>query len=381
MNNNSIKKLIYLEGFTNCDTLINSIRVVFILSFVFNENIIAINKFAMMATVFLFEVPSGFFSDKYGDKKTFLLAKLFSIISLLFIMSFKNELGFVFSFILLGLSSAFESGARNSFYIRLCRFHNIDYKNIKINISQKSNILKLILSILGSILFAYNIYLPFFITLSMYIISFISLLSMPNDGSGIYTKNENLLNATKNLFYEIIKDYNFFAELIIYTFISSLLILSFDYYQLFFKSYNIPVYLFGTIYATFRLFSYYGISIYKKNFNKNLSIIIISTSFILIWFQNIYLFVISVIIQEIFYSFENTRFDILLIEKLEEKNKGAHFESIVSLMYSCFRIFILFIAAVILKYIDLYKFFFICSLVVIVLFFIRKIIVDKDFKI
>ncbi len=380
LKDNSIKKLVYLEGFTNFDTLINCIKVTYILSFVFNDDIIAINKTAMLIAIFLFEVPSGYFSDKFGDKKTFILAKLFSITSLLFIIFFKNEWGVVVSFIILGMSTAFESGARNSYYRRLCKARNIDYKAIKLNISQKSNILKLVLSILGSIFYVYNMYLPFVITLIVYIISLFALLALPSDGLKMYEKEESLLNTTKDVFTELIHDYNIFIEFIVYTFLTALLILAFDYYQLFFKSYNIPVYLFGSIYATFRILAYLGVSAYKKNFSKNMSVLLISVSFIFIYLQNIYLFVISVILQEIFYSFENARFDIILLEKLEEENKGAHYESVVSFVYSIFRILILSFTAFILNYVDLYDYFFACSLVVMILFFIRKYTGNKVCK-
>lgn len=374
---NFIKKCIYLEGFTNFDTLINSIRVVYILSFVFNTDIIAINKAIMITTVFIFEIPSGFFSDKYGDKNTFLLSKIFSIASLLIIILFRNEIGVIVSFIMLGLSGSFESGARNSYYRRLCKAYNIDYKRIKINISQKSNILKLFLSVFSSILFSYSMYLPFFITLIMYVVSFISLILLPSNVESVYTKDEKLISSTKNIFNEIVSDYKFFTEILVYTIITSLLIFCFDYYQLFFKSFDIPVYLFGSIYATFKFLSYYGVSIYKKNFDKNISILIIAFSFFLIWVKNMYLFILAVILQQIFYSFENTKFDIFLIEKLEHENKGAHFESIISLIYSLFRIFVVALIAMILKYLNLYIIFLCCSFILVVLFFIRKIILTR----
>lgn len=68
-----IKTLIYLESFTCSDVLINSVRTYFIISIVLDNSILPVLKFIMLFVTLVTEIPSGYFSNKYGDKLALIL--------------------------------------------------------------------------------------------------------------------------------------------------------------------------------------------------------------------------------------------------------------------------------------------------------------------
>lgn len=64
---------------------------------------------------FLLEIPSGYFADRFGHKKTLILAKIFMLFSTLSFIFFQNFYGFVLGSALLSVSFAFTSGTGSAF--------------------------------------------------------------------------------------------------------------------------------------------------------------------------------------------------------------------------------------------------------------------------
>jgi len=64
---------------------------------------------------FLFEIPSGYFSDKFGHKKTLILAKIFMLLSTLFFILWHDWVFFSIWSIFLSLWFAFTSGTMEAF--------------------------------------------------------------------------------------------------------------------------------------------------------------------------------------------------------------------------------------------------------------------------
>ncbi len=64
---------------------------------------------------FLFEIPSGYFADKFGHKRTLILAKIFMICSTLSFLFIQNFYGFVLGSALISLGFAFTSGTGSAF--------------------------------------------------------------------------------------------------------------------------------------------------------------------------------------------------------------------------------------------------------------------------
>jgi len=64
---------------------------------------------------FLLEIPSGYISDKFGHKKTLILAKFFMLISTMFFIFGNSLLYFIFGSIFISLGFAFTSGTGGAF--------------------------------------------------------------------------------------------------------------------------------------------------------------------------------------------------------------------------------------------------------------------------
>ena len=64
---------------------------------------------------FLFEIPSGYFSDRYGHKNTLVLSKILMITSMTLFITASSLLFFILGSIFLSLSQAFSSGTDKAF--------------------------------------------------------------------------------------------------------------------------------------------------------------------------------------------------------------------------------------------------------------------------
>jgi len=64
---------------------------------------------------FLFEIPSGYFSDRFGHKKTLILSKVFMFLSTLCFLIGHDVVYFAIGSIFLSLGFAFTSGTMSAF--------------------------------------------------------------------------------------------------------------------------------------------------------------------------------------------------------------------------------------------------------------------------
>lgn len=321
----------------------------------------------MLATVFFFEVPSGFIADRCGNKKTVIASKFSVIISLLLFIITPNFLGFIVANALLGLAGALESGAKNSYYIEVTRKENIDYSDILVQKNKYSKFVQFFLMISSSMLYMKSYTLPFTITIILYVFSIIFLFLLPNDESHLQgDKKEKILVLSKKLLTKIVCDQRLRLELIFYTFTSAILISNFDYYTHYFIEANINIEHLGFIFASFMLINVIGISIYSKGINlkyENLLFLITPFSFLLISFGNIVALIIGILIQQILFAYYSIHFDIYVIRTIDDLKQSSHYQSMISFIYTILRMCIVLLISFGLKILNLSSMFFIFFLV------------------
>ncbi len=108
---------------------------------------------------FFFEIPSGYFSDRFGHKNTLILAKFLMVCSMVSYIFARGIVGFTLGAVLLSLSFAFSSGAKEAFV------HNTlvslkredDYTEVMSKIAANASLVSMVLIIC----------LPFFTKISM----------------------------------------------------------------------------------------------------------------------------------------------------------------------------------------------------------------------
>lgn len=131
---------------------------------------------------FLFEIPSGYFSDRFGHKKTLILAKIMMVLSTLSFIFIQNFYGFVLGSSFISLGFAFTSGTTSAFMHETLEELGRKKEYSKImsqnggNVSLISAVLIIILPFFTQI----NILLPLFINLGFDIIGLIVTLTFVN---------------------------------------------------------------------------------------------------------------------------------------------------------------------------------------------------------
>lgn len=106
---------IWIYIFTNRRAYIPLLGIYFL---TFPDNTIKqIGIYTMLGTLFsfLFEIPSGYFSDRFGHKKTLILSKIFMILASLSFLFGTNVFHFSLGSIFISLGFAFTSGTITAF--------------------------------------------------------------------------------------------------------------------------------------------------------------------------------------------------------------------------------------------------------------------------
>lgn len=334
-----LKSKIMISELLTTDALINSIRVLFILRIIQETDFIGFLNTFMLSSIFILEIPAGFFGDKYGNRMLVVISKLTFLLSVLFLIIGSHKIFFILSFVLLGTYSALESGAKNSYFLELYENDDEEYKKVRVIIEKGKYIISFVFSVISSILFYWNEYVPFIITMILGMISLLLILSLPKES--ITTKSSNsLISSTKDIIKDVLANRTFFTRISIFTILSTITVFTFYYYNFFFEQNGIPDYIFGIIYSTFSLMGLIGVKIYKNKRAKSFVKLLLPLSFIFVICDNIFLLGCAVIIQEVLFSFISIEFELMLVTEMNGRDDSSQFQSTISFFYSLIRIII-----------------------------------------
>lgn len=375
MKKKGISYVVFMLELLQTDALITPVKTIFYITFLSTLSDISLYKLILVGFVFLLEIPSGYFSDRYGNKIVVASSYLLTIISFALMIISPNNFVFIISNAIIGVSNALLSGAKNTYLLVLCKDAQIDYKSIKISASAYKKIFELLLMSISGICFTLNIYTPFIITMLIYLILLTFVILQKSDRNIIDNKteknsNENILEVSKKLTKKILMDREIMNELIFYTITTTLLISNFDFYNIHFKNLGIDEKYFGLIYAAFMIINFIGIKLYSKKISikiENIFFILIPITFVTILLDNYMTLGLSIIVQQLMFSYLFIHFEIYVIDSIEEIKTSSHYQSLISFFNSLFRILILSVITIVLKVIQidqLYVFFALFSLCV-----------------
>lgn len=142
---------------------------------------------------FFFEIPSGYLADRFGHKKTLILAKVMMLISTASFIFIQNFYGFVLGSICMSISIAFTSGTNSAFMQetleRLGR--EKEYSKIMGRMRGNVSLASVALIILLPFLTKIDILWPFYVSLFLDILGLIVVFSFANPKNKIkISKNE-----------------------------------------------------------------------------------------------------------------------------------------------------------------------------------------------
>lgn len=185
-----IKFFIGFSVLTTC--LINSIRVVYMLSYGVSESGIISLKGIFAIIVSLAEIPTGVIADKVSKKMSLQIGCiLFALHSLLYVL-FPNYIGFLMTQVLLAFSSTFISGADDGYlddYIH--KYTKDTFIDIAGKIEYYKSFIQAALYLISGYLFTVNANMNFIFTFILGLISFLAISFIPEIKGKASEKNTN----------------------------------------------------------------------------------------------------------------------------------------------------------------------------------------------
>lgn len=323
-----LSRLILVNQLLCTESLIVPIKILFLISFMLTNSELSVLKFVLVTSVFLLEVPSGYLSDKYGNKKVVIIGKISMILAMIGFCVSRNVYGFIIANVLVGVSTSMESGSQNTYFLDICNRNDIDYTTIKIQIQKFKNIFNFILMLVSSLVFSFWKYLPYTVTALLYLISLVIIVLLPKEGLKSTPNSKSIFESSKYLLFKIIKNKMLFIELIFYTVCTSILISNFDYYTIFFNNLGVRSELFGIIYSSFMIISMIGVQIYSNKLDGNkeyLFFLLVPVSFLLISLENYISVSSGIFIQQLTYSYFMIHFDIYVLKSIDNLDESSQY--------------------------------------------------------
>ena len=140
-------------------------------------NVLGISYILLASNVtgFLFEIPSGYFADRVGHKKTLVLSRIFAVISSVYFLFAWDLTSLIIAGIFMSLTNAFTSGTGSAFMHETLRSVDREKEYAKVMGKAKSLgfSIPLIISSLVPFLVGINMKLPFLIGLILDLIGLI----------------------------------------------------------------------------------------------------------------------------------------------------------------------------------------------------------------
>lgn len=379
----TVRNRIILSNVLNTTSIIVPIQTAYyLILFKNNLSIPSLLTTIMLIAIFIFEIPSGYLSDKIGNKFVSSAGFIFQIISMIILSTCDSIWMFMCSGFLLGLSAAFLSGAKITYFMSICKKENIDFNKLYVSQKKISKLFSAVLMIFSGYLFSINIRLPFTFNSFMFIIVYLIFISLPKEDIIVQKKEEiyNFKKSTKKVFNAIRNNKYFLFLLIFYTILSRILIINFGLYNRFFEINKINVSKNGYIFATFMIINLIGIKIYEKIKTKNkeslIFVLFLPISFLLIMKTNLWCLFIAIFFQEAIFAYLSIEFELIFYDSIPSEDISSYYQSVISFIDNALQILISAIFTFIIYRIEL-KTYFIFSLIsfvlIITLYYLRRV--------
>lgn len=334
-------KIILLE-LLSTQSLIIPVKTLYLIHFLVQNADISFFKLIFTFFSFAFELPSGYFSDRYGNRHAVLLSRALIASSFLFYLLLPDFSGFVLANLLLGIGDAWESGAKDSYFLVLCSGPQLDYRQLKIDLAKYSYAVNFCLAFVSTMLYAQSIYLPVLFTVLFYAAATALLLTMPDDACRASRgQTQSFLSLSGQVVSKILKNRALVMEMIFATTCTSILISNFDFYSSLFASAGISVQAIGVIYSSFSLINILGVKLYdrfRSAFLSRLFLFLMPFSFLLLVSGQAALLLIGVFLQELCFAYYSLNLNICVIDSIDDKTSSSYYQSVISFMTVLLRI-------------------------------------------
>ena len=266
---NKTKWCAYLQSFCGFQAFFGTVMVIFYTTYMhltYSQYLMIDSLlFGMIA---LFELPSGYLSDKLGRKKMILLARIFEIFAMSILVLIPSFTGAFISCIIMGIFAAMESGNEDALYYEVYSTNGKEreFKAVMGHVSTISLICSTVFSVISGYVAEVNLAIPVIIDIVLLTISTIGLGFLLHDDES-YKQNASfsLTKDFKNNKEEILHIVPYF---LFFGIIFSLFRVSYSMYQPLLNELSIPLKYFGYFFALCNFIGSLGSSLYAKNIFK-----------------------------------------------------------------------------------------------------------------
>ena len=378
------RKTILFESLST-QALITSTKTLYLLHFLMQSADISFFKLVFTFFSFAFELPSGYFADRYGNRNAVLLSRILIASSMLFYCALPSFAGFLTANLLLGIADAWESGAKDSYFLKQCLLQGADYQDLKVRIAKYTYAVNFFLALVSTALFQASIYLPLLLTALFYAATAL-LLGMPDDAAQPEQSRHprSFFFTSKLILKQILRRRALVLEMLFCTTCTSILISNFDFYSMIFESAGISVSMIGAIYASFGILNILGVKLYEKARTSRFSsavLFLMPFSFLFLIRPSVPLILLGVCFQEIFFSYYNIHLNISVLNNIEDLHNSSYFQSMVSLVNVILRIIltaVITLAFKVFPFSAVYKGFAIITLCVTCMYLRHTLVKDKS---
>ena len=305
---------------------------------------------------FLLEIPSGYFSDNFGHKKTLILSKVFMLSSLLCYIFAKGISLFLLGSTLQAISLALGSGTREAFMHETLKSikQERNYSKIMSKIAANVSLVSVFLILSLPFFTAINIRLPLQIGLLFDLMGLITTIFLINPTAKIKIGN-------KKSIFELLKEgkkNNFYSISIFLGAITGFAMAHSAFRPIYLENLGLPIIFIGSIMGISRIFWFLiGHKAHlieeKTSIKKHLLIetIIFPLYFIIIgFFSNIYFLIFIMALVNGYMQGRNQITKNYLLKRIHSNNYKATMLSIQSQISSIFQFTIAFIIGFVFEY-------------------------------
>lgn len=338
--------------------LFTPVKTLFLLHFWMQNEDITFFKFLFTFASFVLELPSGYFSDRFGNKRAALLSRVFAAAAIACNCLAPGFWGFAASNLIWGLSDAWDSGAKDSYFLQLCRQSGMQYEPIKVKTAQYSYLVNFALMMASSLLYGVSIYLPFALTAVLFGLSAAILLTLPGEARGAAdTAAEHPFSeSTRRVLRRILGNRPLLAQMAFTVTCTSILITNFEFYTPLFQQAGIPVDWIGTLFASFMFLNMLGVWLYEKQrlavLRKGL-LLAQPFSFLLVVSGSAPLVLAGVFLQELCFAYYNMNFSVYVLGCIDDLRDSSYFQSAVSFLNVVLRMALTLGITVLFKYLPM----------------------------
>lgn len=316
--------------------LFTPVKTLFLLHFLMQNEDISFFKFLFTFAAFALELPSGYFSDRFGNRRAAVLARVFAVAAIACSCFVPNFWGFAASNLIWGLSDAWDSGAKDSCFLALCQSSGMQYDRIKVKITRYSYLVNFGLMLASSLLYGVNIRLPFLLTMGLFAASAALLLALPKEPAAAGgAEAQRFSQSTRLVLRKILGNRFLLLQMAFTVTCTSILILNFEYYTPLLQRAGAPTDWIGAIFASFMLINTLGVRLYEKPewaaLRRGL-LLLQPFSFPALVSGVLPLVLAGVFMQELCFAYYNMNFNICVLRSIDELRNSSYFQSAISFL-------------------------------------------------